>query len=685
MLTRTVGFAVLSWLLSVAVGHAQSAGDLIRPKAPIEYQAQPPSELWQVVERLATEQAIETEVTGVVEHLREMLGKRRLNGRRTRILDSLANPWQVPAHADALREDLGRPLSQRRPSFDGLVESVASWLDIGDLTTASSPEEAAALAKLDEIWLRIESRDTVEMDLMTALSEYLGEAHSLLARNLDRLNETDRTALRDLPGPAAQAWYRTHFPDLSEEESREHEETLRRFRVAVLQVDRAPVLRVARHLMQMMDPAKARDIAKRLERTKKSDRPKVPGFEGDIQAIVGDAPFNRVVLGGRRPATYSGEAALVIDLGGNDTYQRAAVAEESSGLASIVIDLRGRDTYSGDVGPVFTVGGVALLLDLDKDDTYTSKRHGQSASIVGFSLLADLEGDDHYLAEDYGQGYSHTGVALLYDASGDDDYRAWAYAQGAGIGNGLSSLIDGSGNDEYLADLHWPDVYGDSGPEIYHGASQGYSTGLRGAEPEIAGGFAALIDLGEGSDRYQSGSFSQGGGYYFGFGLMSDGGGDDENEGARYSQGFGVHQAVGVRWDQGGNDRYRTRSVAHCGSAWDEAVGFFIEESGNDVYEAGGLALGAAAQTAVAVLIEGGGNDHYQSAGGATQGSAGASEYHDKQSFALLLDLGGGRDSYSREDRGDDRAVMAKWNGIFLDTRAKSTAQLLGSKRPLSK
>jgi hypothetical protein len=86
------------------------------------------------------------------------------------------------------------------------------------------------------------------------------------------------------------------------------------------------------------------------------------------------------------------------------------------------------------------------------------------------------------------------------------------------------------------------------------------------AEVEIPGGIAAEIDLGDGNDAYDSGNFSPGGAYYFGFGLMYDGGGNDVNHGYRYSQGFGVHQAAGMRWDAGGNDVYVTKSCANCGS-----------------------------------------------------------------------------------------------------------------------
>ncbi|MCA9003090.1 MAG: hypothetical protein KDB61_14290, partial [Planctomycetes bacterium] len=244
------------------------------------------------------------------------------------------------------------------------------------------------------------------------------------------------------------------------------------------------------------------------------------------------------------------------------------------------------------------------------------------------------------------------------------------------IGNGLCALVDGGGDDTYLADLHWPDVYGDSGPDVYHGASQGYATGIRS---NVAGGVAALIDLGNGKDRYQAGSFSQGGGYYFGFGLMYDGGGDDQAFGSRYAQGFGVHQAIGVKWDAGGNDLYQCRSVAHAGMAWDEGVGYLLDDGGDDVYSVGDLGCGGAAQTGIAVCIDGGGSDTYKT-GKESQGGTGSSEYHDKPSIGVLIDLGGGTDTYSAEERGDNTVRAATGVEVFVDATEKTFAKLLASK-----
>ena len=175
-------------------------------------------------------------------------------------------------------------------------------------------------------------------------------------------------------------------------------------------------------------------------------------------------------------------------------------------------------------------GGIGALVDR-RARTGTSGRFGQAASALGFAALVDGDGDDVYSAADYAQGFTFCGVALLVDRAGNDRFGAWAFAQGAGIGDGFAACVDGGGNDQYVANGHWPDVYGDSGPGSFQGVSQGYSTGLRQlrsdnvAENEIPGGFAALLDLGDGKDSYDSGNFSQGGAS-ISFGLMYDNGGD---------------------------------------------------------------------------------------------------------------------------------------------------------------
>lgn len=642
--------------------------------------AEKPAE-WLLLERVADARGFRAEFDAVPQHLARMVaetapafGAPRLR----RVLLALAEPWSVPATARELRDGLSGPLLAR----DGadlvrLLRHAAVLLDHADGSAASG-----WLGQMDALWAEIAPADPAaapaDAALLGLLSRYLLLAHAALAEGVAAWTDAER-ALLFAGFPAwCEAFHRVHFPQ--GEISPEQADLLAAFQAFAPRFDKARVLAVAERVARLADPAFLDALPRRLGRCPR-DGSEPPGFD-DVIASAGDSDASRVVLLGRGRNRSAGRAALVVDLGGDDRWERAAVADDPSALVAVALDLAGNDRYETlTPGPAYAAGGIALLVDARGRDEYASSRLGQSAAALGCAALLDLEGDDRYSARDYAQGYAHTGVALLLDRSGDDDYGAWAYAQGAGNGPAFSALADGGGDDRYVANGGWPDVYGDSGPGSFHGASQGYSFGFREGERLLPGGIAALADFGTGKDYYESGNFSQGGAYFFGFGLMYDDGGDDENHGYRYSQGFGVHQAAGMRWDAGGDDRYFTQCAANCGAAWDEGVGWLVDEAGDDRYEVGGLALGGTANTAVAVLVDGGGDDAYGGGGGAdSQGGSGDSSYHQKQAIGALLDLGGGKDSYARAGRGDGRILNADWHGIFLDSKEKTAAALLAGR-----
>jgi hypothetical protein len=622
-------------------------------------------DFWRLIEG-AVETGELAGATGVVlEHMAAVVDLHiDVPHRTSRVKRAVTEPWTPPEIARELRDLLAQPMSAKgAPDFAGLLRSTGSFIDL-DFDLGFDDEGLLEDMEITLEWLA--SDELKDVELLEALGTFMSQAHRALEVALAELEPEQREQLFAEALDFREAWYRSHFPN--QELSDELTEILGRWVELLREADHdhTLALAVADRVSRLAAPEFLKSLSRRLRRVKKTGA--ASGFGGDIRTVVGTSDANRVVLGGKRASTYTGHAALVIDLGGDDRYERAAVVDSPTGLVSVVLDLGGDDTYTGVCARA--TGGLALLVDVEGSDSYTSKRLSQSAATFGVAWLCDLEGDDHYVAEDYAQGHAVSGTALLYDIEGDDRYEAWAFAQGGGLGPGFCALIDGAGDDRYLADLAWPDVYGNSGPEIYHGASQGYSTGIRSGG-SVAGGIAALLDLGDGSDRYQAGSFSQGGAYYFAFGLMYDDGGDDENFGARYSQGFGVHQAAAVRWDRSGDDRYTCRSVAHTGMAWDEGVGYFLEDEGDDVYKVGGLGLGGAAQTGIAIAIDLDGEDEYVS-GGQSQGGTGSSEYHHKPALGVLLDLGGDKDVYSLEGRANDTLHFSGEIGIFLDSQAKS-------------
>ncbi len=638
--------------------------------------AAPAPPVWRIAEKLAEETGVGEDFRAVVEHFGRAWTSARgsTSGpahRLERVVNALSRPWEVPATATELRDALAGDLAGKGgPRYGDAVRTSASWLGL-ESPAADDPE----LASLRAAWEEVRDPKVEQLELLQALSKLMGLSHAALDGALTALDAGQRAALFGGCLSFCEAWRASHSPGAKLDDAQNAALGAVGELLVKLPVERARVAAVGAILAQMAEPEFLASLPKRLARVPKAGAAP-EGFSGDILGSAGGKPSELVVLAGPGRSTLAGRAALVIDLGGDDRWERAAVADGPDALASVALDLGGDDVYeTASPGQAYACGGVAVLADRAGKDAYRCGRLGQAASVLGCALLADLAGNDTYAAEDFGQSYALGGIALLHEAAGDDAYQAWAYAQGAGNGPGFAALVDGDGDDHYLADGHWPDIYGDSGPNVFHGASQGFSSGLR---PEIPGGIAALLDLGRGADDYQSGNFSQGGAYFFGFALLYDAGGNDTSRGTRYSQGFGVHQAAAVRWDAGGDDRYECRSVANLGMAWDEGVGFFLEDAGDDVYQGGGLSCGGAAETGIAIFVDGAGDDRYTSAGeGDSQGGSGASEYHGKPSIGCLLDLGGGKDAYSRPGRADGSKQGTPGCGLFWDAKEKTLEKLL--------
>lgn len=632
----------------------------------------PPIEV--LVTRLAEEGGHAEPLAVVLGHLKQIPRRHNVERRLSRTISMFTEPFSGPDLAKDLRDRLLSPFRDpKQIEFDEATGGVIDWLDatLEDLDT----EQRTCVRAIDTAWAGVVDVEATEAELMSHLSTFCSTIQDALDLALVDFEPEERDRLFDSAPQILEGWYRTHFPKAEVDPALNEAVSIG---FALLpRIDRPLLLATARRAMRLTEPQFLADIGKRLSKLRRDPKVALPeGFSGDILAIAGATERDRVVLGGPQKSTYAAPAALVIDVAGNDVYERAAVAERPGRLFSAVIDLRGDDVWKqrdSEFGPCASVAGIAILVDRAGKDSYTGKRLAQGASLGGFAFLFDREGNDKYVMEDYGQGCGVYGVGLAYDYSGNDPREAWAYAQGAALGVGLGACVDDSGDDSYLADLAWPDVYGDSGPGSFHGASQGYSTGIR---PAVPGGVGVLIDR-LGKDRYQSGNFSQGGAYYFAFGLMYDGGGDDENQGYRYSQGFGVHQAVGIRWDVAGNDKYLTKCAANLGSAWDEGIGFFLDDAGDDDYQMASLGLGGAANSAIAIFVDGDGADRYQGGGPESQGGAGDRSYYNEPSLSLLLDLGGKADSYSRAERKDDRLATDTGISLFLDTKRRSIKELL--------
>ncbi|MEQ8954003.1 MAG: hypothetical protein RL120_07680, partial [Gammaproteobacteria bacterium] len=147
------------------------------------------------------------------------------------------------------------------------------------------------------------------------------------------------------------------------------------------------------------------------------------------------------------------------------------------------------------------------------------------------------------------------------------------------------------------------------------------------------GGTGRLLD-GGGRDQFDSGSFSQGGGYYLGFGDFVNLGNDaDTYLGSRYNFGWGAHGGIGHFYEAGGNDYYRTRQIVAAGLAWDRSLALFQDAGGDDQYDMGDFSLGASALGSAAVFLDRQGEDQYR-------GVTPASSNQEPPNLSLFFDLG---------------------------------------------
>ncbi|MFT6714031.1 MAG: hypothetical protein ACJAVJ_001313 [Planctomycetota bacterium] len=433
-------------------------------------------------------------------------------------------------------------------------------------------------------------------------------------------------------------------------------------------VNPAPMLRAIDAFQPCLDPDYLEDLGEAAYKAKH-----------DIWAetvATHQTPLGLIVIGGKlddvhRFGTHGedsgpdGVVALWIDLGGDDFYGGSVgTTVNQAGRpvipVGVVIDLDGNDAYEaaqdGSIGA--GVLGLGMVIDVKGNDSYIGRRWSQGVGFMGVGLVIDGEGDDRYRARSLAQGAAAWGVGGVFDRYGADRFTAERFAQGVGLPGGVGLLGNAWDGDEYYCKGEWPSGYGTAG--VFEGWGQGCGVGFRG----IASGGIGLLSDGAGRDRYEGGNFSQGGGYYYGFGALFDRGtrGDDYI-GSRYNQGFSAHQAAGYFHEFGGDDSYRTRFAVAPALAWDECVTFFRDDKGDDLYQGGAFSMGASAHNSLAVFWDLGGEDEYRWRGLA---EADKNEYHGGTSLAYFLDAGGDRDSYAGDQKNDSTSTSSA-NGFFVD------------------
>ena len=311
------------------------------------------------------------------------------------------------------------------------------------------------------------------------------------------------------------------------------------------------------------------------------------------------SPAGTVVIAGAEDNDHAARAAIILDVGGQDSYDMAAIA---AGGPALVIDFAGNDHYRTGAVAMFD---LVIQLDLAGDDIYRAPDAGDGAAVGGIAIVHDLAGDDFHEASHFAQGAAIGGFAVLIDDAGDDRYRIGSRGQGFGGPLGFGALIDRAGADDYLAAEGFADPFARSGGTLSY--VQGVGVGYRGS---LAGGVGLLRDH-AGDDRYQADMFAQGSGYYYGLGVLDDRRGNDSYAATRYGQGMGAHAGIGVLRDRQGDDGYWLSVGVGQGMGLDTAVGVLDDGAGDDRYQAATLAQGASTGSGFGLLRDRAGSDVY--------------------------------------------------------------------------
>ncbi len=412
----------------------------------------------------------------------------------------------------------------------------------------------------------------------------------------------------------------------------------------------------------------------------------------DVRPFVFDweTPWGWIRIRGSGDDVVDGTGALlIVDLGGNDRYIGAVASSNAHRSIGLLLDCAGDDHYdaggTASASPLPAQGaglcGIGVLLDGAGRDVYEASRYAQGVGQFGFGLCADLEGDDRYFVKYSGQGCGYFGVGLLLDSAGADQYKLYADGQGLGGVGGVGILADRVGDDCYEAvrdaKITGRPSYHSPGDDITVNNAQGCAMGRRGDGADghsWAGGLGALLD-GEGNDKYVSGNWTMGTGYWFGVGILHDGGGDDEYRGVCYSQATGAHFCIGVLIDEGGNDLHKAEVTSNMCAAWghDFVISLLVNIGGNDVYDVKGNGISYSINRSVTAVIDIGGDDRYVGKAGNRPGMTlfsdrfrargGVSDYFaDTTSVGLFLDVGG-HDAYLTHPPDKDADESEKEDG----------------------
>jgi len=415
-----------------------------------------------------------------------------------------------------------------------------------------------------------------------------------------------------------------------------------------------------------------------------------PGAKSDT-VIEFESPIGPIVVSGFGNDTLRSDAALEVDLGGDDVYLNNAGATSFDRPVSVCLDLAGNDHYEAPASTYvqgFGLMGVGMLVDVAGNDVYKAKHFSQGVGILGVGVLWDKAGNDTFSAHTFCQGAGMFGLGMMLDDAGDDVYDCASNGQGSATTLGLGILSDLEGNDKYrLACDSTKDAMGG-----IPGYGQGGALSFRAYPWEkklvAYGGVGMLVDD-RGNDEYVSKGWNcQGGSYIMSLGVLVDNEGNDHYD-CGTGQGSGIHVTNAILIDKKGDDVYEGGFRAG-GSGSDRSPGFLIDYEGNDTYKSATSSYGTACKPfAYSLFIDYKGNDKYICE--KPKGPVLMNDWHsfggvwpesdpNAWPYAICLDLGG-KDDYQVRNRANDSETHSFGHGIFLDMEWKG-GDVIGNVSP---
>lgn len=211
--------------------------------------------------------------------------------------------------------------------------------------------------------------------------------------------------------------------------------------------------------------------------------------------------LRRGPMGSAAPETAPARGCRSVGDVGNLTVPSVRTDPECVPAAAVLIDTDGNDAYGRMETPHPADDGICT------NDPLVRRIMTGGAGFGGVGLLLDDDGNDVYLGKTGALGTGHVGgVGILRDTGGNDVYRAIRNSQGFGLVDGTGTLQDEAGNDLY--DFYMPSPV-DPGAEFQERGSGGVidDTGLcdnlvRQLQGSAQlGGTGALVD-GSGNDTY---------------------------------------------------------------------------------------------------------------------------------------------------------------------------------------